>query len=50
MNGVARQFWSEVFDVRTPVREDRDRRLDARRKPGRKALTRRLASPRRGRF
>ena len=26
MNGVAREFWNEVFDLRTPVQEVRDKR------------------------
>jgi hypothetical protein len=26
-NGVAREFWSEVFDVRTPVEEPRPKRV-----------------------
>lgn len=26
-NGVAREFWSEMFDVRTPVDDSRQRRV-----------------------
>ena len=26
-NGVAREFWSEVFDVRTPVEDLREKRV-----------------------
>jgi hypothetical protein len=43
MNGVAREFWSEVYDLRSEVVEPRDRRsgTKARRKKVRAVLTRR---------
>jgi hypothetical protein len=43
MNGVAREFWSEIYDVRSEVVEPRDRRsgTKARRKKVRAVLTRR---------
>ena len=41
MNGVAKQFWAEVMDLRSPVDDDGGR---ARRVKGRKKITRRVAS------
>lgn len=41
MNGVAKQFWSEVRDLKSPVDDDGGR---ARRAKARKKLTRRVAS------
>jgi hypothetical protein len=43
MNGVARDFWSEVYDVRAQVVDPRDRRSasKSRRKKIRAVLTRR---------
>jgi len=42
-NGVAREFWSEVYDLRTPVGDLREKRATskARRKKVRVVLTRR---------
>ncbi len=43
MNGVAKEFWSEVFDMRKPVADSREKRLPVRekklivRRPGRAA-------------
>ena len=50
MNGVAKQFWSEVFDIRSPLPDDgRGRKTSRRgRKPQRRALSgqsRRLRRP-----
>ncbi|HYG70708.1 MAG TPA: hypothetical protein VEC15_00275 [Actinomycetota bacterium] len=41
MNGVAKQFWSEVLDLHTPVTDDDRGRKSARRakKPARRTLT-----------
>ena len=42
MNGVTREFWSEMLDLRAPVDDPRGgRRLPARRKKVRVLLTRR---------
>ena len=42
MNGVAKQFWSEVRDLRSPVDDDGGSR--ARKSRARKKITRRVAS------
>ncbi len=39
MNGVAKQFWSEVYDLKTPAQDDPGRRAAWR---PRKKLVRRL--------
>ena len=48
MNGVAKQFWSEVLDIRSPASdEDRGGRKSVRkgRKPARKTLTNQTRRP-----
>ncbi len=45
MNGVAKEFWREVYDLRAPVREEgRDRRAAsrARKRAARRLLVRRV--------
>ena len=42
MNGVAKEFWNEVLDVRAPADDDRDGgRRQSSRKKARKLLVRR---------
>jgi hypothetical protein len=41
MNGLAREYWSEVYDLRTPVEDDREKRSKSRRKKLVRQLTRR---------
>lgn len=42
MNGVAKEFWNEVFDLHTPADDPRGRRvIKTRRKKVRQVLTRR---------
>ena len=44
MNGVAREFWSEVFDLRSPApdaRLEREKRAKSRRKGQKRTLSQR---------
>lgn len=41
MNGLAREYWSEVYDLRTPVEDDREKRSKSRRKKLVRQITRR---------
>ncbi len=44
MNGVAREFWSEIFDLRTPspdARLEREKRAKSSRKGQKRTLTQR---------
>ena len=40
MNGVAKEFWSEIFDLRKPVADTREKRVAIREK---KLLVRRTS-------
>ncbi len=45
-NGVAREFWSEILDLKTPADDDdRGGRREVRRKKQRRLLVRRSARP-----
>jgi hypothetical protein len=44
-NGVAREFWSEVLDLKAPSDDDRGGRREVRRKKQRRLLVRRSARP-----
>ena len=41
VNGLAREYWSEVYDLRTPVEDDREKRSRVRRKKLVRQVTRR---------
>jgi hypothetical protein len=41
MNGLAREYWSEVYDLRTPVEDGREKRSRVRRKKQVRQITRR---------
>jgi hypothetical protein len=43
MNGVAREFWAEVYDLRTPAEDRRERPIRLRRVKQKLVLTRRPA-------
>lgn len=46
MNGVAREFWSEVFDLSTPVSEEGGGGGKTKKSKSRRKLARRMKTPR----
>ncbi len=44
-NGVAREFWSEILDLKAPADDERGGRREVRRKKQRRLLVRRSVRP-----